>query len=88
MLAALFTCLFGCQHARLTFIHSKPRKPKQIVGDHYCVCLDCGREFAYDWQTMRRGEEITERIPLTDSTKGGYSVNVSDGLKRPQVSDR
>lgn len=22
-------------------------------GDHYVVCLDCGRKFRYDWSAMR-----------------------------------
>jgi hypothetical protein len=24
----------------------------------YVVCLDCGKEFAYDWRTMRVGQQI------------------------------
>lgn len=23
------------------------------AGGHYVVCLDCGRQFAYDWSRMR-----------------------------------
>jgi len=24
----------------------------------YVVCLDCGKEFAYDWKAMRVGEAV------------------------------
>jgi hypothetical protein len=27
----------------------------------YVACLDCGQELAYDWKSMRLGEEI--RLP-------------------------
>ena len=49
--------LFGCWHKRLSFpISSRrgQRRPSaaQQTGT-YIVCLDCGQEFAYDWQQMR-----------------------------------
>ncbi len=25
----------------------------QGAAEHYVVCLDCGRKFAYDWSNMR-----------------------------------
>jgi hypothetical protein len=49
--------LFGCWHKRLSFPLS--RKPGQRCSaaaretGTYVVCLDCGKEFAYDWQQMR-----------------------------------
>ena len=48
---SLLSFLFGCRHARYTF----PLKGKGRVwptGNYVC-CLDCGKEFAYDWQEMR-----------------------------------
>ncbi|HEY1271884.1 MAG TPA: hypothetical protein VGF08_07860 [Terriglobales bacterium] len=27
----------------------------------YVVCLDCGREFAYDWREMKVVESVPER---------------------------
>ena len=56
--------LFGCTHHRCTFpITAKkpataPRAGKPSSGT-YVVCLDCGREFAYDWQRMKRVAAIT-----------------------------
>jgi hypothetical protein len=28
----------------------------------YVVCLDCGKEFAYDWKAMRVGEPVIDPI--------------------------
>jgi hypothetical protein len=42
--------LFGCTHRHCTF----PRTAKKgAVPAMYVVCLDCGKEFPYDWQAMR-----------------------------------
>ena len=61
MLTFLVAGLLGCTHGRTTF----PLTPKagppglRAGGVTYVTCLDCGREFAYDWETMRRGEAIS-----------------------------
>jgi len=43
--------LFGCTHNHCTF----PRTVKKEGTDSttYVVCLDCGKEFPYDWQKMK-----------------------------------
>jgi hypothetical protein len=28
----------------------------------YVTCLDCGKEFAYDWKAMRVGQAVPERV--------------------------
>jgi len=28
------------------------------------VCLDCGKEFGYDWAQMRVGEPVRRREPI------------------------
>ena len=47
---------FGCSHKRCTFpLSSKPgqrRSGTAAVTGTYYVCLDCGKEFAYDWEAM------------------------------------
>jgi hypothetical protein len=53
----LFDCLFSCRHKRLSFPQS-PRKGQRrcaaaMTTGTYVVCLDCGKEFAYDWREMR-----------------------------------
>ncbi len=37
----------------------------------YVVCLDCGKEFRYDWNEMRLGKPVTAR--LTATTSESYS---------------
>jgi hypothetical protein len=55
--ADLFDLLFGCWHRNLSFpLSVKPEQPRSPVARRtgtYVVCLDCGKEFAYDWQDMR-----------------------------------
>lgn len=54
--------LFGCPHQRCTF----PITPSQCLREGaeaharptYVVCLDCGKEFAYDWQQMKQGRKV------------------------------
>jgi hypothetical protein len=49
--------LFGCWHKRLSFPMSSRRGQRRASAacqtGAYVVCLDCGQEFAYDWQRMR-----------------------------------
>lgn len=56
----LFEHVFGCSHSRTTF----PITPSgsRAIASHrdtngwkgtYVVCLKCGKEFDYDWKTMK-----------------------------------
>jgi hypothetical protein len=50
--------LFGCAHRNCTFpITAKTPEPVPSGGEAskntYIVCLDCGKEFPYDWQQMK-----------------------------------
>ena len=53
----LLDMLFGCWHKRLSFPISGKRGQRRSSAAYqtgtYVVCLDCGREFAYDWHQMR-----------------------------------
>ena len=58
----IFDALFGCWHKNMSFpLSAKPFRAKDgqrrsqaaTKTGTYVVCLDCGREFAYDWKTMR-----------------------------------
>jgi hypothetical protein len=64
--ANFFDLLFGCWHRKLSFPVSvgqgQPRRPGTWRTGTYVVCLDCGREFAYDWQRMRIATREKERI--------------------------
>lgn len=57
MLARVLEALFRCWHSHLSFpITAKPglrRNTAASLTGTYVVCLDCGKEFAYDWRTMK-----------------------------------
>ncbi len=56
-MVSLFDVLFGCSHKNFSFPITKRRGqrhfPAASVTGTYVVCLDCGKEFAYDWQQMK-----------------------------------
>lgn len=64
MFQSVINTLFGCSHQRTTF----PLTPARRNGGNslsgaqrsgtYVTCLDCGREFAYDWKAMRIGQPV------------------------------
>jgi hypothetical protein len=61
MLQSVLNVFFGCGHQRTTFpITPARRSINSSPAATYVVCLDCGREFAYDWKSMRVGEQ---RVP-------------------------
>lgn len=50
--------LFGCAHNRCTFPITATKRVHYCSDGHssaftYVVCLECGREFRYDWQQMK-----------------------------------
>lgn len=57
MIANLLDIFFGCWHKNYSFpITVKPgrrRTGAASVTGTYVVCLDCGKEFPYDWRTMK-----------------------------------
>jgi hypothetical protein len=58
MVSAILQSLFGCSHRRLTRPITPIRKQGVPSGETSVVCLDCGRQFAYDWNHMRIGKPI------------------------------
>jgi hypothetical protein len=54
MLAILRSLLFGCAHARTTFPMTL-MAGLHLTSRTYVTCLHCGKEFKYDWATMRMG---------------------------------
>jgi hypothetical protein len=57
MLLKLIDAVFGCRHARYSFpitvrAGSRRGSAAQRTGT-YVACLDCGKEFKYDWQEMK-----------------------------------
>ena len=57
MIAKLMEAVFGCKHSKYSFpvtIRGAARRPQAAaLTGTYVACLDCGREFPYDWQEMK-----------------------------------
>jgi hypothetical protein len=57
MFSKLIDAIFGCRHARYTFpitVRAGSRRhPTAHRPGTYVACLDCGKEFRYDWHEMR-----------------------------------
>ena len=83
MLGSIFESLFGCSHRRLTRPITPVSKPGVPSGETYVVCLECGKQFAYDWNHMRIGKPIERspdsgvlqpEMPLAARTKIKYAL--------------
>jgi hypothetical protein len=67
MLNNFLNLLIGCSHRRTTFPITPARKsgfspangPRHST---YVVCLDCGKEFCYNWTEMRIGEPVAAPV--------------------------
>jgi len=72
MLQSLLNSIFGCSHRRTTFPLTPARKglvhsaPSAARNGTYVVCLDCGKEFVYDWDEMRLGQPVAARVPAAE----------------------
>ncbi len=57
MIAKLFDSLFGCWHSHYSFPitvrHGAHRNAASLPTGTYVVCLECGKEFPYDWREMK-----------------------------------
>ena len=67
MISSLVDMFFGCWHNNCSFPITA-RKGQRRAGaaaptGTYVVCLDCGKEFPYDWQEMKvlNGDASGER---------------------------
>ena len=57
MLGRLIEGVFGCRHSRCSFPvtvrrGTRSNEAASLTGT-YVVCLDCGKEFPYDWKEMK-----------------------------------
>jgi hypothetical protein len=56
MLESFLTAVFGCQHRRTTWPRRCASQIQRLAlhgASHYIVCLECGREYGYDWKHMQ-----------------------------------
>ena len=64
MFDSMLDALFGCSHRRTTFPLTPARRTGFVASSGhsrkgpYVVCLDCGKEFDYNWQDMRVGRPV------------------------------
>jgi len=58
MIDSVLNLLFRCSHRRLTRPVTPVSKAGVPQGQTYVVCLDCGKQFAYDFQEMRIGRPL------------------------------
>jgi predicted transcriptional regulator len=77
MFQNLLASLFGCTHSRTTFPLTPARKTasgsKASRHGTYVVCLDCGKEFAYNWEEMRVGVALpNSQDRLAPVTEGRF----------------
>ncbi len=70
--------LFGCFHRKTTFPMRPPSRDAVSSVDarrsNYVVCLDCGKEFEYDWNAMRIGASRAPK-PLPAAHRPSSAAN-------------
>lgn len=71
LLHSLVNLFFGCSHSRTTFPIT-PSRRTQLSSEvsrqgTYVVCLDCGKEFDYNWKDMRVGGAVA--VPVGASVR-------------------
>ena len=80
MFSRILDALFGCMHSHISFpitIKKGPRSRAAFFTGTYVVCLDCGKEFPYDWEQMkvvsapkqRKGNLVTMPEPAQSLAK-------------------
>jgi len=85
MLNALLDLLVGCWHRKTSF----PLTARSDAGtvQTYVVCLDCGRQFSYDWTRMRTGESLRKTqdcLGLANDAPSGYAASASASVSNSQ----
>ncbi len=58
MIDNILNLIFRCPHHRLTRPITPVHTPGASSDGTYVVCLDCGKQFSYDWSTMRVGKQV------------------------------
>ncbi len=61
MIDTVWNLLFQCRHRQLTRPFTPLGGERLQQGETYVVCLDCTKQFAYDWKEMRIGRAIDRR---------------------------
>jgi hypothetical protein len=78
MLLSILDAVMGCSHRRTSFPMTMPREANAAQRSDvtrngaYVVCLDCGKEFAYNWQEMRIDRSAKPPAPLPATALGRH----------------
>ena len=78
MLQSILDAVMGCSHRRTTFPLTLPRgsAAAQFTDASrkgaYVVCLDCGKEFAYNWKEMRIDRSSQPPAPVPAGALGRH----------------
>ncbi len=63
--------LFGCTHRNYTFPRTAHGKRGEATNPRtYVVCLECGKELAYDWEQMKVVSRPVVRERPTETVRG------------------
>lgn len=86
MIADLMDILFGCWHSNYSFPltakgSNRAQGAARTTGT-YVVCLDCGKEFPYDWKTMK----VVSGTPALDNTVEFPQVATATSLARKHAA--
>src|SRR5690242_7050834 len=60
MFQAMWNLFFGCRHRSITRPRTPMHKAGTQPGQTYVACLECGKQFHYDFTTMRLGKAMPE----------------------------
>jgi len=77
---SLFNTLFRCSHRRTTFPLTPARKTGADASGIYVVCLDCGKQFVYDWEHMRIEKPVD--IAAASTSAGAEGPRIPFNTKR------
>jgi len=74
---SLVNLFFGCWHRNYSFPRTAKgsrRSGAAAQTGTYVVCLDCGKEFAYDWQEMKIVTSAPRRSKVTSISESVTSL--------------
>lgn len=83
-MSSFLSLFFGCGHTRTTFPLT-PSRRSTVAGSSYAgqpkrkntyvVCLDCGKEFDYNWKEMRVGSPVEAQSSQTAPEPATVAAN-------------
>src|SRR5260221_8359807 len=89
-MASLLDVLFGCSHKNFSFPITKRRGQRlsaaAAVTGTYVACLDCGKEFPYDWHEMKVIEGNPKKIKAL-AANAAESLPANKGFLRPSLGE-